>query len=211
VSLLPRKIVRDLELDFRVRARTVSSYTPVEREGSPGGLLGGEQFEPVESNPMIGRRGAYRYLESPDEFLLELRAVARVLDEGLDNVHLMIPFVRTVEELRHLKEIIRGQALFDRVAPYFCTQPCYFGGPFALNWASDEDEHLDRSDPIGTREPTAPTQPVHDGPQRDQRGDAADDGRDAPEDRVILVRREDGDLDHEEQQHDRNNRDPHVA
>ncbi len=34
-------------------------------------------------------------------------------------------------------------SLFDRVAPYFCTQPCYFGGPFALNWASDEDEHLD--------------------------------------------------------------------
>jgi spermidine synthase len=29
------------------------------------------------------------------------------------------------------------------VAPYFCTQPCYFGGPFALNWASDDDEHLD--------------------------------------------------------------------
>ena len=41
VSLLPRKIVRDLELDFRVRARTVSSYTPVEREGRPGGLLVG--------------------------------------------------------------------------------------------------------------------------------------------------------------------------
>jgi len=33
--------------------------------------------------------------------------------------------------------------LFDEVAPYLCTQPCYFGGPFALNWASDEDEHLE--------------------------------------------------------------------
>ncbi|GAA3805925.1 phytoene desaturase family protein [Streptomyces chiangmaiensis] len=45
VSLLPRKIVRDLELDFRVRARTVSSYTPVERQGRPTGLLvgGGER------------------------------------------------------------------------------------------------------------------------------------------------------------------------
>ncbi|MCN9240461.1 NAD(P)/FAD-dependent oxidoreductase [Streptomyces sp. RY43-2] len=45
VSLLPPKIVRDLELDFRVRARTVSSYTPVERAGRPTGLLvgGGEQ------------------------------------------------------------------------------------------------------------------------------------------------------------------------
>ncbi|KAB1148121.1 NAD(P)/FAD-dependent oxidoreductase [Streptomyces luteolifulvus] len=45
VSLLPQKIVRDLGLDFRVRARTVSSYTPVERDGRPTGLLvgGGEQ------------------------------------------------------------------------------------------------------------------------------------------------------------------------
>ncbi|WP_203689742.1 NAD(P)/FAD-dependent oxidoreductase [Streptomyces sp. SID12488] len=45
VSLLPRKIVRDLDLDFRVRGRTVSSYTPVERDGRPTGLLvgGGER------------------------------------------------------------------------------------------------------------------------------------------------------------------------
>ncbi|MFJ1606216.1 phytoene desaturase family protein [Streptomyces sp. NPDC088253] len=45
VSLLPRKIVRDLSLDFRVRGRTVSSYTPVERDGQPTGLLvgGGER------------------------------------------------------------------------------------------------------------------------------------------------------------------------
>lgn len=41
VSLLPRKIVRDLDLDFRVRTRTVSSYTPTEREGRPTGLLVG--------------------------------------------------------------------------------------------------------------------------------------------------------------------------
>ncbi|MFE7837143.1 phytoene desaturase family protein [Streptomyces sp. NPDC057474] len=45
VSLLPRKIVRDLDLDFRVRGRTISSYTPVERGGHPTGLLvgGGER------------------------------------------------------------------------------------------------------------------------------------------------------------------------
>ncbi|MFG3201064.1 phytoene desaturase family protein [Streptomyces sp. NPDC048192] len=45
VSLLPQKIVRDLGLDFRVRARTISSYTPAERDGRPTGLLvgGGEQ------------------------------------------------------------------------------------------------------------------------------------------------------------------------
>lgn len=44
----------------------------------------------------------------------------------------------------HLNETTQAFAsLFDFVAPYFCTQPCYFGGPFALNWASDEDDHLD--------------------------------------------------------------------
>jgi len=48
----------------------------------------------------------------------------------------------------HLAETTQAFAsLFDFVAPYFCTQPCYFGGPFALNWASDEDDHLD----IGAR------------------------------------------------------------
>ncbi len=35
--------------------------------------------------------------------------------------------------------------LFRHVAPYMCTQPCYFGGPFALNWASDDGDHLDLS------------------------------------------------------------------
>jgi spermidine synthase len=44
----------------------------------------------------------------------------------------------------HLADTTRAFAsLFQFVAPYMCTQPCYFGGPFALNWASDEDDHLD--------------------------------------------------------------------
>jgi spermidine synthase len=44
----------------------------------------------------------------------------------------------------HLRDTTRAFAsLFEHVAPYLCTQPCYFGGPFALNWASDEDDHLD--------------------------------------------------------------------
>jgi spermidine synthase len=47
----------------------------------------------------------------------------------------------------HLAQTTRAFAsLFDYVAPYMCTQPCYFGGPFALNWASDEDDHLEFSE-----------------------------------------------------------------
>jgi len=46
----------------------------------------------------------------------------------------------------HLAATTRAfAAIFKHVAPYLCTQPCYFGGPFALNWASDEGKHLDIS------------------------------------------------------------------
>jgi phosphoenolpyruvate synthase/pyruvate phosphate dikinase len=66
-------------------------------------LEGGDRFEPVEANPMIGRRGAYRYTTRPEEFAIELRAMREVIEQGLDNIHLMIPFVRTVPELRAVK------------------------------------------------------------------------------------------------------------
>jgi pyruvate,water dikinase len=71
------------------------------------GLEGGDRFEPVEANPMIGARGAYRYLQRPREFALELRAVAQARAAGCDNVRLMLPFVRTVGELRALAEVVR--------------------------------------------------------------------------------------------------------
>ncbi|MET7700776.1 NAD(P)/FAD-dependent oxidoreductase [Streptomyces sp. NPDC005485] len=61
VSLLPRKIVRDLGLDFRVRGRTVSSYTPVERDGRPTGLLvgGGERRTREAFARLTGSNGEY--------------------------------------------------------------------------------------------------------------------------------------------------------
>jgi phosphoenolpyruvate synthase/pyruvate phosphate dikinase len=71
------------------------------------GLEGGDRFEPVEANPMIGARGAYRYLQRPREFALELRAVAQARAAGCDNVRLMLPFVRTVAELHALAEVVR--------------------------------------------------------------------------------------------------------
>jgi pyruvate,water dikinase len=77
-------------------------------------LEGGERFEPMEANPMIGRRGAYRYTVSPDELRLELRAVTEVLDLGLDNVHVMVPFVRTVQELREVKGLVAEAGLLER-------------------------------------------------------------------------------------------------
>jgi pyruvate,water dikinase len=69
------------------------------------GLLGGAAFEPTEENPMIGFRGASRYYDDRyrDGFALECRAMRKVRDAmGLDNVKLMVPFCRTVEEGRRV-------------------------------------------------------------------------------------------------------------
>ena len=72
------------------------------------GLRGGERFESEEANPMLGRRGVFRYLRQPEVFELELTAIAEVRAEGLDNVRLMVPFVRTVEELRAVRGLVAG-------------------------------------------------------------------------------------------------------
>ncbi|HEY0320223.1 MAG TPA: phosphoenolpyruvate synthase [Pyrinomonadaceae bacterium] len=64
-------------------------------------LIGGQEFEPVEENPMLGFRGASRYYDERyrEGFRLECMALRRVREEmGLDNVKAMIPFCRTVEE-----------------------------------------------------------------------------------------------------------------
>src|SRR5690606_37326876 len=74
------------------------------------GLEGGERFEPVEDNPMIGYRGCYRYVREPDLFALELELLARVREET-PNLHLMIPFVRTTWELEAVLEVIDASQL----------------------------------------------------------------------------------------------------
>src|SRR5271169_2695591 len=66
-------------------------------------LIGGAQYEPAEENPMIGFRGASRYISDNfrECFALECRAMRKVREEmGLTNVEVMIPFVRTLEEAR---------------------------------------------------------------------------------------------------------------
>ncbi|BBX03904.1 phosphoenolpyruvate synthase [Mycolicibacterium moriokaense] len=74
------------------------------------GLKGGEAYEPVEHNPMIGYRGCYRYIKEPDLFALELQALARVREQS-PNVHLMIPFVRTRWELEECLSLVDASPL----------------------------------------------------------------------------------------------------
>jgi pyruvate,water dikinase len=69
------------------------------------GLRGGQEHEPVEANPMIGYRGAYRYIRDPEIFALDLDVIARVR-ERTPNLHLMIPFVRTRWELEACLEAV---------------------------------------------------------------------------------------------------------
>jgi pyruvate,water dikinase len=69
------------------------------------GLLGGSAFEPKEENPMLGFRGASRYYDARyrEGFALECRAMRKVREDmGLENVKLMVPFCRTVEEGRRV-------------------------------------------------------------------------------------------------------------
>jgi pyruvate,water dikinase len=73
-------------------------------------LRGGEQYEPNEENPMIGYRGCYRYVKDPSLFALELDVLARVRDQS-PNVHLMLPFVRTLWELEACLELVDRHAL----------------------------------------------------------------------------------------------------
>ncbi|MDR5858531.1 phosphoenolpyruvate synthase [Halomonas eurihalina] len=77
-------------------------------------LIGGKHYEPGEENPMLGFRGASRYLSDAFRpcFELECRALKRVRDEmGLDNIEIMVPFVRTTEEARGVVDLLAANGL----------------------------------------------------------------------------------------------------
>ncbi|MEM2109968.1 MAG: putative PEP-binding protein, partial [Candidatus Odinarchaeota archaeon] len=87
-------------------------------------LEGGEKYERetghIGPNPMIGYRGQFRYTKEPDIFKLELAAIKKVREKfNLKNVHLMIPFVRTIGEFKKVKEIIYGEGLNPEKDPDF--------------------------------------------------------------------------------------------
>jgi pyruvate,water dikinase len=73
-------------------------------------LTGGAAYEPTEANPMIGYRGCFRYTREPDLFALELRAIAEVRRDH-ENLHLMIPFVRTAHELEACLRLVDASPL----------------------------------------------------------------------------------------------------
>jgi len=77
-------------------------------------LVGGELYEPEERNPMIGFRGASRYYDDKfkEAFILECKAIKKVREEfGIDNVEVMVPFCRTVEEGKKVLKIMEQAGL----------------------------------------------------------------------------------------------------
>ena len=77
-------------------------------------LTGGAKYEPHEENPMLGFRGASRYISDSfrKSFELECRAMKKVRDEmGLTNVEIMVPFVRTVSEARQVLDLLAANGL----------------------------------------------------------------------------------------------------
>ncbi len=76
-------------------------------------LPGGKFWEPEEPNPMLGFRGAYRYVSNPEVFNLELTAIKRVR-EKYDNLHLMIPFCRSTDELAKVRRLVASAGLFEK-------------------------------------------------------------------------------------------------
>lgn len=84
-------------------------------------LKGGKKYEPEENNPMIGYRGAMRAIFDPELFDMELKMFKKVREEqGFKNLWLMMPFIRTVEEVKIIKKRLEKEGLLgDRDFKFF--------------------------------------------------------------------------------------------
>lgn len=87
-------------------------------------LLGGKKYEPIENNPMLGWRGARRYISSEFKpaFLLECKAIEKVREMGLKNVDVMIPFCRTIDEAKKVLKILREIGLRRKLKVYVMAE-----------------------------------------------------------------------------------------
>lgn len=78
-------------------------------------LQGGKNWEPEEPNPMLGYRGAFRYIADPEVFMLELRAIKKIR-EDFKNLNLMIPFIRSPQELQIVRRMVASEDLFKDIS-----------------------------------------------------------------------------------------------
>jgi pyruvate,water dikinase len=126
IGIHPKKIIKDGRekffidnlvkgLDTICRAfypRPVIFRTTDFKTNEYRNLVGGKDYEPIEENPMLGYRGVSRYIQDKDVFLLELEAIKYVREKKrLTNLNIMLPFVRTVNELNEVIKIIASSGL----------------------------------------------------------------------------------------------------
>ncbi|OGH11477.1 MAG: phosphoenolpyruvate synthase [Candidatus Levybacteria bacterium RIFCSPLOWO2_01_FULL_36_13] len=126
IGIHPKKLIKDGKADLFVdklsegltkfckafNPRPIIYRTSDFKTNEYRNLTGGKDYEPLEENPMLGFRGVYRYIQDEEVFKLELKAIKRVREkEGFKNLWIMLPFVRTVEELVKVKKIINDFGL----------------------------------------------------------------------------------------------------
>ncbi len=126
VGIHPKKIIADKKQDMFIKLVSAQIETIAEsfaprpvvyrttdfKTNEYRNLKGGSAYEPEEPNPMLGFRGAARYIANPEVFELELEAIKEVRNKrGLKNLWIMIPFVRTPEELSEVKKLIAASGL----------------------------------------------------------------------------------------------------
>lgn len=127
IGLHPKKIIHEGKQKLYIKKLVVSleqccrplSPRPVIYRASDlktneyRALIGGKAYEPLEVNPLLGYHGVYRYIHNPEVFTLELEAIKIVRGKkGFKNLWLMLPFVRTVEELKEIKQLIAKTGLY---------------------------------------------------------------------------------------------------
>lgn len=105
------ELAKNLEVFARSFGRRPVIYRATDLKTSEyRNLAGGDMYEPREPNPMLGYRGAYRFIRDPDVFKLELAAVKAVRAKH-KNLHIMIPYVRSVPELENVKTLVDASGL----------------------------------------------------------------------------------------------------
>jgi pyruvate,water dikinase len=108
------KLVHDLEIFCRnFYPRPVVYRATDFKTNEYRSLPGGKFWEPIEPNPLLGFRGAFRYINDSEVFNLELQAIKKVRDK-YDNLHLMIPFVRSPQELAKVRRLVAVEGLFEK-------------------------------------------------------------------------------------------------
>lgn len=112
-SVFVRQLAENIEVICRAfNPRPVVYRTSDFRTNEFRNLKGGERYEPKEENPMLGFRGAARYIADPRVFELELEAIKQVRNRaGLKNLYVMLPFVRSPRELLEVKKLIAASGL----------------------------------------------------------------------------------------------------